>query len=49
MPDPTAVAEAAREEARARRRQGLAATIATSTRGVLEPVPALVRKSLLGE
>ncbi|MCX8134932.1 MAG: hypothetical protein N3D18_13335 [Roseococcus sp.] len=42
-------AEEARIEARRRARQGLAGTIATSARGVLEPLPLLGRKSLLGE
>lgn len=43
-------AENARVENRSRARQGIAGTIATSARGVLEPLPfALTRKSLLGE
>jgi hypothetical protein len=45
------VAEEARQETAARRRQGLAGTIATSARGVLDPVApfAAQRRSLLGE
>ena len=45
------VGQDARVEARARAGRGLAGTIATSARGVLDPLPgvALVRKSLLGE
>jgi len=42
----------ARSEARARAARGLAGTIATSARGVLDPLPAGIaatRKSLLGE
>ena len=50
---PEAVAQAAGEEARAGNRaraaRGLAGTVATSSRGVLEQVPGLSRKSLLGE
>jgi hypothetical protein len=42
--------EEARIENRARARQGIPGTIATSPRGVLAPLPfALTRKSLLGE
>jgi hypothetical protein len=55
-PEPIAAAPApgqqgqeARAEARARAGRGLAGTIATSARGVLEPLPAAPRKSLLGE
>jgi hypothetical protein len=49
-----AVAEEAGRDARAkaleRARRGLAGTIATSARGVLDPLPAFAtRKSLLGE
>lgn len=41
----------ARAEARERARRGLAGTITTSARGVLDAVPALAgnRKTLLGE
>ena len=39
----------ARVEARARAGRGRTGTIATSARGVLDPLPGLVRKSLLGE
>lgn len=39
----------ARVEARARAGRGRTGTIATSARGVLEPLPGLARKSLLGE
>lgn len=40
----------ARQKALERARRGLAGTIATSPRGVLDPAPAFaVRKSLLGE
>ena len=50
-PAPAAsVAEATRNESRAAARQGLQGTIATSARGVLDPLPvALTRKSRLGE
>lgn len=50
-PAPATVAEASREESRRRTRQGLQGTIATSARGVLEPVSAFAaqRRSLLGE
>jgi hypothetical protein len=53
-PTPGQVQEAsqARTEARARASRGLAGTIATSPRGVLDPLPVLRaagRKSLLGE
>ncbi|RAI58749.1 hypothetical protein [Roseicella frigidaeris] len=41
--------EAARVAAEDRARRGLAGTIATSARGVLDPLPSLPRKSLLGE
>jgi hypothetical protein len=42
--------EEARVESRARARQGIPGTIATSARGVLAPLPiAVARKSLLGE
>ncbi len=45
-----AAAEAARQKALDRARRGLAGTIATSARGVLDPAPAFaVRKNLLGE
>jgi hypothetical protein len=61
MPDPAATAaandaagEAATRDARLksilRARRGLPGTIATSERGVLDPVPAfLLRKTLLGQ
>ncbi len=43
-------AREARQKALERARRGLAGTIATSARGVLDPAPAFaVRKSLLGE
>lgn len=43
-------AREARQKALDRARRGLAGTIATSARGVLDPAPAFaVRKSLLGE
>ncbi len=49
----TAAAQAAGEEARAESRarapRGVAGTVATSSRGVLEQLPGLARKSLLGE
>ncbi|WP_135467754.1 hypothetical protein [Crenalkalicoccus roseus] len=52
-PAPTAeaetVGEAARAEARARSLRGRPGTIATSARGVLAPLPAARRKTLLGE
>lgn len=50
-PAPAAVAEGAREETGRRRRQGLAGTILTSERGVLDPATpfAAQRRSLLGE
>ena len=51
-PTPEEAASRARTEARARASRGLAGTIATSPRGVLDPLPALgaaSRKSLLGE
>ena len=45
-----AAADEARLQARDRARRGLAGTIATSARGVLDPAPAFaVRKNLLGE
>ena len=45
------VGQDARAEARERAGRGRAGTIATSARGVLDPLPgvALIRKSLLGE
>jgi len=50
---PDAAAQAAGEEARAENRaraaRGIAGTVATSSRGVLEQLPGLSRKSLLGE
>jgi hypothetical protein len=49
----SAVAQAAGDEARAENRaraaRGIAGTVATSSRGVLEQLPGLSRKSLLGE
>ena len=39
----------ARPENRARAARGIAGTVATSSRGVLEQLPGLARKSLLGE
>jgi hypothetical protein len=49
----SAAAEAAGAEAkaenRARAARGIAGTVATSSRGVLEQLPGLSRKSLLGE
>jgi len=51
-PSPAAVTEASRDETRRRAPRGLAGTIATSPRGVLEPAAPLVaagRRSLLGE
>jgi hypothetical protein len=39
----------ARAENRARAGRGVAGTVATSSRGVLEQLPGLARKSLLGE
>ncbi|NGM22470.1 hypothetical protein G3576_20805 [Roseomonas stagni] len=45
-----AAAETARRKALDRARRGLAGTIATSARGVLDPVPGFAqRKNLLGE
>jgi hypothetical protein len=50
---PEAAAQAAGEEARAENRaraaRGVAGTVATSSRGVLEQLPGLARKSLLGQ
>ncbi|GAA0595439.1 hypothetical protein GCM10009416_37230 [Craurococcus roseus] len=50
---PEAAAQAAGEEARAENRaraaHGIAGTVATSSRGVLEQLPGLARKSLLGQ
>lgn len=49
-PDPEAEAQARRMARMERLRRGLAGTIATSERGVLDPAwPAVQRKSLLGE
>ncbi len=48
-PPPEVQGEDARAAARARAGRGLAGTIATSARGVLDPLPATPRKSLLGE
>ncbi|MDO9708696.1 hypothetical protein [Paracraurococcus lichenis] len=48
-PPPEQQGQEARAEARARAARGLAGTIATSARGVLDPIPAAPRKSLLGE
>jgi hypothetical protein len=41
--------EEARAENRARAARGVAGTVATSSRGVLDQLPGLARKSLLGE
>lgn len=41
--------EETRAENRARAARGIAGTVATSSRGVLEQLPGLARKSLLGE
>ena len=52
MPDPAPPEQqggAARAAARGRAALGLEGTIATSARGVLDPLPAMSRKSLLGE
>ena len=50
---PEAAAQAAAEEARAENRaraaRGMAGTVATSSRGVLEQLPGLARKPLLGQ
>ncbi|MCC7427209.1 MAG: hypothetical protein IT557_09905 [Alphaproteobacteria bacterium] len=49
-PDPAVEAEARRKARVERLRRGLAGTIATSERGVLDPAwPSVQRKSLLGE
>ncbi len=48
-PPPEQAGQEARAEARARAARGRAGTIATSARGVLAPLPAATRKSLLGE
>lgn len=48
-PSPEQTGQEARAEARARAARGLAGTIVTSARGVLAPLPAPARKSLLGE
>ncbi|HWL81361.1 MAG TPA: hypothetical protein VNR89_10425 [Roseomonas sp.] len=51
-PNPDAAEQTARTENQERSRRGLAGTIATSARGVLEPLPpglAGARKTLLGE
>jgi hypothetical protein len=48
-PSPDQAGQEARAEARAGAARGLAGTIATSARGVLAPLPAAARKSLLGE
>ena len=48
--DAEAAQREARQKALERARRGLAGTIATSPRGVLDPAPAFaVRKNLLGE
>lgn len=44
-----AAGDEARAENRARAARGIAGTVATSSRGVLEQLPDLSRKSLLGE
>jgi hypothetical protein len=50
-PAPEQAAETARERTRQRSRQGIAGTIATSPRGLLEPAAPFLtqRRSLLGE
>ena len=48
-PAAQAAGEEARAENRARAARGIAGTVATSSRGVLEQLPGLARKSLLGE
>ncbi len=50
-PPPAAAAEETRAETARRRREGLAGTVLTSERGVLDPVTpfAAQRRSLLGE
>ena len=48
-PTPVQAQQAALVESQARSRRGLEGTIATSDRGVLAPLPAVARKSLLGE
>ncbi|TCZ55558.1 hypothetical protein [Roseicella aquatilis] len=48
-PTPEQQGEAARAVARSRAARGLEGTIATSPRGVLDPLPAAPRKTLLGE
>ena len=48
-PTPDQAAQQARTEARALSARGREGTIATSARGVLAPLPAVARKSLLGE
>ncbi len=48
-PTPVQAQQAAQVESQARSRRGLEGTIATSDRGVLAPLPAVARKSLLGE
>jgi hypothetical protein len=44
-----AAGDGARAENRTRAARGIAGTVATSSRGVLEQLPGLSRKSLLGE
>ncbi len=48
-PTPGQQGEAVRAAARSRAARGLGGTIATSPRGVLDPLPTLPRKTLLGE
>ena len=48
-PTPEAANQEAQAAARTRATQGREGTIATSARGVLAPLPAVARKSLLGE
>ncbi|MBX9700743.1 MAG: hypothetical protein K2X74_14995 [Acetobacteraceae bacterium] len=48
-PPPEQVASETRTATRQRSLRGRAGTIATSERGVLVPLPALARKTLLGE
>ena len=48
-PSPDAVASESRTESRDRAQRGRPGTIATSSRGLLDQLPAVSRKSLLGE
>lgn len=50
LPEPAQVAQDSGAETRRRAQRGIAGTITTSARGVLEAAPiGLARKSLLGE